>query len=274
MAAIGSEVLGPVRIGGVGSAVRTLLPDALAALAAAHPRLVPTVVGGGGGGARARPPPPPRAGGPRPRPRPPRAPPAPAPPPPRRPPTVGAGAAAPLLPRLAGGELDLLLVESWAPRPLTVPEGITLRTLVSEEVYVALSAHHPLADRATLDLTAPADLGELADTAWACCPPGTEAYEALVQTLRARGIEPDIRHLLADHPTQLALVSRNLTACLAPAMSRRPAPPGVRFLPTRPALRRDIRVAWPARVQSPPVRACLSALATAVPGASKGEWEE
>ncbi|PJN39228.1 LysR family transcriptional regulator [Streptomyces sp. CB02959] len=229
LAALGSEVLGPVRIGGVGSAVRTLLPDALAALAAAHPRLVPTVVD---------------------------------------------GEAVDLLPRLAGGELDLLLVESWAPRPLTVPEGITLRTLVSEEVYVALSAHHPLADRATLDLTAPADLGELADTAWACCPPGTEAYEALVQTLRARGIEPDIRHLLADHPTQLALVSRNLTACLAPAMSRRPAPPGVRFLPTRPALRRDIRVAWPARVQSPPVRACLSALATAVPGASKGEWEE
>ncbi|UJB45716.1 LysR family transcriptional regulator [Streptomyces sp. A1-5] len=219
LADLGSEVLGPLRIGGVGSAVRTLLPDALAALAAEHPRLTPTVVD---------------------------------------------GEAVDLLPRLADGELDLLLVESWTTRPLAVPEGVRLRTLIGEEVYVALSVHHPLAGRSTIDLAAPADLRALADTAWACCPPGTEPHGTLLQTLRARGVEPDIRYLLADHLTQLALVSRNVAASLTPAMSRRLAPPDVRFLATRPALRRDIRAAWLARAQSPPVRACLSAIATAV----------
>nr|WP_237550753.1 LysR substrate-binding domain-containing protein [Streptomyces sp. SID8354] len=221
MADLGNEVLGPLRIGGVGSAVRTLLPDALAALTAEHSRLAPTVVD---------------------------------------------GEAIHLLPRLVHGELDLLLVESWTTRPLAVPEGVTLRTVISEEVCIALAADHPLAGHTAIDLTSHADLVALTGTAWACCPPGTEAYEALVQTLRAHGIEPDIRYLVTDHLTQLALVSRNLAACLTPAMSRRPAPPGVRFLPTRPVLRRDIRAAWPTRAQSPPVRACLSAITAVVPG--------
>ncbi|MEU9488118.1 LysR family transcriptional regulator [Streptomyces decoyicus] len=206
---LGDEVLGPLRIGGVGSAVRTLLPDALAVLTTDHPRLTPTVVD---------------------------------------------GEAVDLVPQLLNGELDLLLIESWANRPVSVPEGVTLRTLVSEDVYVALSERHPLSDRETVDLA------ELTGTAWACCPPGTAPHEALVQALRTRGVEPDIRYLLAEHLTQLSLVARNLTASLVPAMSRHPAPPGVRFLATRPALRRDIRAAWLTRAQSPPVRACVAAI--------------
>ncbi|KIZ14926.1 LysR family transcriptional regulator [Streptomyces natalensis] len=209
LADLGDEVLGPLRIGGVGSAVRTLLPEALATLVAAHPRLTPTVVD---------------------------------------------GEAIDLLPLLLNGELDLLLIESWANRPLPVPEGVTQRQLVSEEVYVAVSERHPLADRDTVDLA------ELADTVWACCPPGTEPYEALVQALRARGVEPDIRYAVAEHPTQLALVARSLAAALIPAMSRDAAPPAVRFLLAHPPLRRDIRAAWLTRGESPPVRACVAAL--------------
>lgn len=206
---LGHEVLGPLRIGGVGSAVRTLLPDALAGLTVGHPRLTPTVVD---------------------------------------------GEAVDLLPRLLHGELDLLLIESWADRPVPAPAGVTLRTLVREDVRVALSERHPLSDRGTVDLA------DLAGTPWACCPPGTAPHEALVQALRSRGVEPDIRYLLAEHSTQLALVARNLAAALVPAMSGRQAPPGVRFLATRPALRRDIRAAWLTRAESPPVRACLAAL--------------
>ncbi|MFD0775833.1 LysR family transcriptional regulator [Streptomonospora algeriensis] len=43
LAGLREETLGPLRIGAVGSAVRALLPDALAGLARAHPRLVPSV---------------------------------------------------------------------------------------------------------------------------------------------------------------------------------------------------------------------------------------
>ncbi|MGW3012585.1 LysR family transcriptional regulator [Streptomyces sp. NPDC001219] len=208
LADLGREVLGPLRIGGVGSAVRALLPDALAGLTVDHPRLTPTVVDGE---------------------------------------TVD------LLPRLLHGELDLLLIESWADRPVAAPAGVTLRTLVREDVRVALSERHPLGERGTVDLA------DLAGTPWACCPPGTAPHEALVQALRSRGVEPDIRYLLAEHTTQLALVARNLAAALVPAMSGRQAP-GVRFLATRPALRREIRAAWLTRAESPPVRACVAAV--------------
>ncbi|MEU7039517.1 LysR substrate-binding domain-containing protein [Streptomyces varsoviensis] len=203
------EVLGPLRIGGVGSAVRTLLPQALDSLVAAHPRLRPT---------------------------------------------VHDGEAVDLVPRLLDGRLDLLLIESWANRPMFVPAGITLRTLVGEDVWVALSARHPLSGRETVDVT------ELSGTAWTSCPPGTEPHEALVQALRARGVEPEVRYVLAEHITQLALVEKNLAAALIPAMSRGLAPPGVCFARLRPALRREIKAAWCTTAETPPVRACVAAL--------------
>ncbi len=203
------EVLGPLRIGGVGSAVRTLLPRALESLAAAHPRLCPT---------------------------------------------VSDGEAVDLMKRLLDGELDLLLIESWANRPMFVPAGIALRPLVNEDVWVALSVRHPLSDRETVDVA------ELSGTAWSSCPPGTEPHEALVQALRARGVEPEVRYVLAEHVTQLALVEKNLAAALIPAMSRHMAPPDVRFVRLRPGLRREIKAAWCAGAKTPPVRACLAAL--------------
>ncbi|QHF95053.1 LysR family transcriptional regulator [Streptomyces sp. NHF165] len=209
LADLADEVLGPLRLGGVGSAVRTLLPGALDALTAAHPRLRPTVTD---------------------------------------------GEAVDLLPRLLSGELDLLLIESWTNRPVFLPAGPALRTLVREEVWVALSGRHPLADRPEIDLA------DLRDTPWASCPPGTEPYEALVQALRARGLEPDVRFALTEHLTQLAMVERNLAAALVPTMSRTPAPPGVRFVRLRPGLRREIKAAWPAGHENPPVRACVAAV--------------
>ncbi|WP_245171874.1 LysR family transcriptional regulator [Streptomyces decoyicus] len=187
LADLGDEVLGPLRIGGVGSAVRTLLPDALAALTTDHPRLTPTVVD---------------------------------------------GEAVDLVPQLLNGELDLLLIESWANRPVSVPEGVTLRTLVSEDVYVALSERHPLSDRETVDLA------DLTGTAWACCPPGTAPHEALVQALRTRGVEP-------ESATSSPTTSPN--SPWSPGISPRPSSPPCPATPPRPAYG-----SWP------PVRLCAA----------------
>ena len=206
---LSEEILGPLRIAGVGSSLRALLPAVLAELTAAHPRLVPTVVD---------------------------------------------GEADELLPPLLRGELDLLLAESWDSRPLSLPAGLELRTLAVEELHVALSTEHPLADRDALDLT------ELRGAHWASCPVGSEPYEALVQALRARGVEPDVRYTLTEYATQLALVARNLTVALVPEMAQRPRPSGVRFVPLRPALKREVRAAWREHANSPALRACAAAL--------------
>ncbi|MFG3258040.1 LysR family transcriptional regulator [Streptomyces sp. NPDC048172] len=209
LADLGDEILGPLRLGGVGSSLRTLLPDVLAALTEAHPRLVPTVVD---------------------------------------------GEAVDMVPRLLAGELDLVLVESWDSRPMPLPEGLAVRTLVAEDVDVALSERHPLADRDSIALP------ELDGAVWTTCPPGTEPYEALVQALRAQGLEPDVRYPVTEYATMLAFVARDLTLALVPRMAQPSCPPGVRFVPVRPGLRREIRAAWRAQGASPSVRACLELL--------------
>ncbi|MDJ1136589.1 LysR family transcriptional regulator [Streptomyces iconiensis] len=209
LADLGDEILGPLRLGGVGSSLRALLPDVLAGLTRAHPRLTVTVVD---------------------------------------------GEAVDMVPLLLRGELDLLLIESWHSRPMPLPEGLHLRTLAVEDVHVALAEDHPLAGRPWLDLS------ELDGAVWASCPAGTEPYEALVQALRVRGLEPQVRYTVTEYATQLAFVARGLTAALVPEMAQRLCPPGVRFVPVRPALRREVRAAWRAHADSPSVRACVAAL--------------
>lgn len=212
LAALDSQIIGPLRLGGVGSAVRTLLPGALSALLAAHPRLTPT---------------------------------------------VRDGEVVSLLPPLLRGELDLVLAESWSSRPVALPAGVRTVELLDERVCLALPPGHHLAGRGILDLAALAEPGDLP---WASCPSGTEPYEAILQALRARGVEPDIRYTLAEIPSQLELVAAGLAVALVPDLGQRTAPEGVRFLPTEPPLRRTIKAVWRADAETPAIRACVTAL--------------
>src|SRR5699024_11057442 len=106
---------------------------------------------------------------------------------------------------------------------------------------------------------------------WASCPPGTEPYEALVQTVRNLGAEPEVRYTMTEFSTQLALVRQNLAAALVPSIAQQPESVGVRVVRTEPALSRDVQVAWRERagssavedqveLASPAVRSCVDAL--------------
>ncbi|QVQ53185.1 LysR family transcriptional regulator [Spiractinospora alimapuensis] len=211
------DVLGSLRLGAVGSAVRALLPDALATLTRRHPRLSHS---------------------------------------------LRDGEVIHLLPRLLDDALDLLVVESWSNRPLTLPAGLSRALLISERVDVALPEAHHRAGEDTVDL------GHLVEERWTSCPPGTEPYEALVQVLRGQGVEPRIPYWLAEFPSQLSLVSHGLAVALIPDMGRQPTPPGVAFVSPRQDLRREIHAVWRTAAAGPPVRACLAALgATPLPEA-------
>ncbi|MFE1168651.1 LysR family transcriptional regulator [Nocardiopsis sp. NPDC058789] len=220
LAALDRQILGPLRLGGVGSAVRNLLPGALSALLTEHPRLVPT---------------------------------------------VRDGEVVSLIPPLLRGELDLVLAESWSSRPVALPAGVRTVELLEERVCLALPRGHPLADPPPVDLASLAAPGGLP---WASCPAGTEPYEAILQALRSRGVEPDIRYTLAEIPSQLELVASGLAMALVPDLGRRTAPEGVLFLPTDPPLRRTINAVWRADAETPAIRACVTALTehTAPPG--------
>ncbi|WP_017546060.1 LysR family transcriptional regulator [Nocardiopsis prasina] len=212
LAALDRQILGPLRLGGVGSAVRNLLPGALSDLLAEHPRLVPT---------------------------------------------VRDGEVVSLVPPLLRGELDLVLAESWSSRPVALPAGVRTVELLDERVCLALPTGHPRAEPEPVYLAALAEPGGLP---WASCPAGTEPYEAILQALRSRGVEPDIRYTLAEIPSQLELVAAGLAMALVPDLGRRTAPEGVLFLPTDPPLRRTIKAVWRADAETPAIRACVTAL--------------
>lgn len=208
LADLDEEVLGPLRLGAVGSAIRAFLPKALTSLTLTYPRLIPS---------------------------------------------VRDGEVVDLLPSLLDGDLDLLLIDIWTNRPLSLPPGLGLRTLVTEKVHVALAAGHPLACRDRVDLA------ELAKTPWTSCGPGTEPHEALLQAFRSQGVEAEVRYTVAEYPTQLLLVQADLAAALVPEMVRRSAPPGVRYICPTPSLGREVKAAWRLHGESPAVRACLAA---------------
>ncbi|WP_226379287.1 LysR family transcriptional regulator [Pseudonocardia sp. KRD291] len=222
LATIHGQIVGPLRIGVVASALRALLPDVLRTLTTEHPRLVPT---------------------------------------------VRDGEVVDLLPALRARDLDAVVLESWSHRPARIPPGVRVTTLVTEPVLLAVPSGHPVADRAL------ARLDELTGEIWASCPDGTEAYEGLVQLLRALNVEPDVRYLAADFATQLRLVAAGLAVAAVPGIATDPPPEGVRFLPCEPALSRTLAVAVREQDDLPSLRALVDALRDAaaqlVPGRAR-----
>ncbi|MBU7596759.1 LysR family transcriptional regulator [Streptomyces sp. P38-E01] len=222
LAAANTVVAGPLRIGAVASALRTMLPAVLRELSERHPRLEPALVD---------------------------------------------GEADDMLPLLSTGRLDAVVLESWEHWPVRLPAGVSTTLLLRESARVAVPCGHPLADARVLRL------GEQRGQPWASCPPGSDAYEALVQLLRAHGDpEPAVRYAVADYTTMLRLVGAGLAFSLVPEMAAHPLPPGVRLLPVEPGVSRTVAAATLDGAATPPVKAFLSELrrAAAPPGRAPG----
>lgn len=180
---------------------------------------------------------------------------------PRLSPFLNSGEAVDHVPMLHAGELDVIVIESWENNPVSFPANVEHEHLLREEAQVALSESHPLADRDVVDLA------DLADTPWTACDPGT--HESLIQVLRSVGVEPRLTCTATEFPSQLALVAAGLVAALIPPMGVPDPVPGVRLIPTRPSMRRELVTAWRADGNRPAVRAFRAAMhdatATVVP---------
>ncbi|UYM06389.1 LysR family transcriptional regulator [Solicola gregarius] len=209
------SVVGPVRIGGVATALRALAP-ALRELLDEHPRVVPTVID---------------------------------------------GEIVDLLPKLARGELDVVVTESWDTRPLGLPEGIESRTLVVERVWVALPSGHAYASGGSVELR------DLRGETWSSCAAGSDPYEALRQSFGGDGIPPQIAYRVGDMATQLAFVANELAVALVTDLARPAAPAGVTFVPPRPAAARTLAAATRVGRLRPAVAAVIDVAAERLPRA-------
>ncbi|WP_037079457.1 LysR family transcriptional regulator [Pseudonocardia spinosispora] len=204
LATIDELVAGPLRIGSVASAVRTLLPDVLHALATAHPRLHTW---------------------------------------------LSDGEVVELLPALRAGRLDAVIMESWTSRPTELPPGLRITHLLTEDIMLAVSERNPLATRESVPISA------LHEQTWSTCGRGTEAHDAVAQTLRQHGIDAESRYQVVDYGTQLALVAANLAVAMVPRIGRPRSAPGVVFVRCEPTLTRTLAVATTGAADTPVVRA-------------------
>lgn len=153
------------------------------------------------------------------------------------------------------GELDLAVIQDWMNRPMAIPDGLSRAILFDDIADVVLPASHPLAERSEIELA------ELSGEKWISSSPGMVCHDWLVHTLRSAQLEPDITCMADEYPTHLALVAAGQGCAIVPRLGRHFVPDGVRIIPVRPRLIRQIYAVWRSdAARRPAIRAAVEAL--------------
>ncbi|HYS11617.1 MAG TPA: LysR family transcriptional regulator [Myxococcales bacterium] len=164
------------------------------------------------------------------------------------------------IPLLLRGDLDVAVAQDWFNAPLVLPRDLERRDLLDDQADLLVPANHRLAKRGSVEL---AELVAQKEK-WISWQKGSICYDWLVLTLRMSGIEPEIVHTAAEHPTQLALVAAGLGMAVIPRLGRGELPKGVRLVQVRPALSRRVYALWRANdSRRPTVKALLDSLEAA-----------
>ena len=159
------------------------------------------------------------------------------------------------IPRLVRGDLDVVVAQDWFNAPLLLPRETERRDLLDDRADLIVPAGHRLARRRS------AEIAELTGEKWICWQQGSNCQDWLILTLRMSGIEPEIVHTAAEHPTQLALVAAGLGVAVIPRLGRGTLPRGVRLVQVRPALSRRVYALWRCNDSPrPAIKAMLEAL--------------
>jgi DNA-binding transcriptional LysR family regulator len=134
---------------------------------------------------------------------------------------------------IVAGHLDIALVNDWMNAPLVLPDGVQRVLIMNDPVDLAVPADHPLAGRASVELT------ELSAEPWITWPYGAICHEWLTQTLRQHGLTPEVTHTAEEHQTQLAMVAAGLGIAVMPRLGRGSIE-GVSIIKLEPAFSRQI----------------------------------
>jgi DNA-binding transcriptional LysR family regulator len=171
------------------------------------------------------------------------------------------------IPRLRGGELDIVLTNDpragqWSPAStVTVAEeprfgDVELVHLFDDPMYVAVPAHHPLA------AVEPLAMESFASEQWMLATPNTCPDAALLmRACHAAGFEPQIAFQNDDYSAILGFVAAGVGVALIPDMVARAARDDVvvrALAPPPPA--RPILAALPVGYRSPAAAAMLEIL--------------
>ena len=115
------------------------------------------------------------------------------------------------LPRLAAGDLDLVLGDDWPDQPTRLPDAVDRHELLEDPILLVLPRDHPVALRHPVAVP----LAELADERWTASAPGMGWESMTRRTCRALGgFDPDIRTRTNDAAVALAAASHGVTVSL------------------------------------------------------------
>jgi DNA-binding transcriptional LysR family regulator len=157
------------------------------------------------------------------------------------------------------GTLDLALVHDADGLPAPLPASLARRHVHTDVGDVVLHRTHPLAG-----IGRPLTSADLAGHAWVTSPPGTVCHLWFRRLLAGVPEEPDVRHLVDDFATQLALVACGDVVALIPRLARPPLADGLIARPLHRPPRREVHAAWRRSADaSPAIRAALTELAPA-----------
>jgi DNA-binding transcriptional LysR family regulator len=141
---------------------------------------------------------------------------------------------------LGTGEEDIAVVIRYGDTAMRVPDGVHAKVIVeAEPAFVGMSATHPLAGRAELDLA------ELRDQEWILVAPHDNSgrYGTFRRGCRAAGFEPLVHHDLSDWEATVILMRQGRGIGLVSPL--RPAPDGLVYLPLAGnPQHRDLLLCW------------------------------
>ena len=115
------------------------------------------------------------------------------------------------LPRLAAGDLDMVLGDDWPDQPTRLPDAVDRHELLQDPILLVLPRDHPVARRHPE--TVP--LAELAEERWTASEPGMGWESMTRRTCRALGgFDPDIRTRTNDAAIALAAAAQGVTVAM------------------------------------------------------------
>jgi DNA-binding transcriptional LysR family regulator len=140
---------------------------------------------------------------------------------------------------VGAGTADVAVVHDADGLPAPVPQSLTQRQLHTDVGDVVMNRTHPLA-QVGRPLAGP----DLAGHTWVTSPPGTVCHQWFRRLFAEVPDEPDVRHLVDDFATQLALVASSDAIALIPRLARPPLGEGLVSRPLRRPPKREVYAAW------------------------------
>ncbi|MFI6678064.1 LysR family transcriptional regulator [Kribbella sp. NPDC050470] len=154
------------------------------------------------------------------------------------------------------GTADLALIHDADGIPAVVPPSLTQRGLHTDVGDVVMHRTHPLAR-----LDSPLTGADLAGQAWVTSPPGTVCHQWFRRLFADVAEDPDVRHLVDDFGTQLALIASGNVIALIPRLARPPLGSDLVARPLRRPPKREVHAAWRRSANtSPAIQAVLAEL--------------